>query len=82
MDNNIFIKQAKNLVSKWYEISENKKVETDYLFVVWLNKIIKNNKAMIGCSLPEEVRYFEVTWDGYKEKMYLDVYEKEDKMIF
>ena len=63
-----FIKQAKNLVSKWYEISENKKVETDYLFVVWLNKIIKNNKAMIGCSLQEEVRYFEVTWDGQNEK--------------
>lgn len=45
-------------------------------FVVWSCKILQNNKALIGTDI--DASYYEATFNGDREELYLDVYEKDD----
>lgn len=49
------------------------------MFVVWMCKILDNNKALISTTLPDGM-YYEVTYDGVNEKYYLDAYKKFDNI--
>lgn len=52
------------------------------IFVVWSCKTIQNKKAILGTSLPYDNRIYECTLNGDKGEVYLDVYNKEAKVIF
>ena len=51
------------------------------VFVVWSCKTLQNYKALISTTLPDGM-YFECTYNGDKNEMYLDAYKKfENKKI-
>lgn len=59
---------------------KDEKPEYD-IFVVWYTKTLQNWKALVGSTLPDQ-EYYEVTFDGDKKKIYLDVYIKHANIEF
>ena len=47
------------------------------VYVVWACKTLQNNKALLSTALSDGM-YFEATYNGDKQEMYLDAYEKKE----
>ena len=45
------------------------------VFIVWICKILQNNKALLSTTLPDGM-YYEVTYNGDKDELYFDAYKK------
>ena len=45
------------------------------VYVVWFCKTLQNWKALLSTTLPDGM-YYEVTFDGDKDKAYIDAYKK------
>ena len=73
MGNQEFESRATAIVRNWYD--NHVTMTPTEIYVVWMVKVLRNNKAMIS-SNHSDGRYFEVTWDGERERFYLDVYSK------
>jgi hypothetical protein len=86
MNNDKFVEMAINAVVDYYNkrvdaTDKNGKIPADQVFVVWLCKVLQNNKALLSTTVPDGM-YYEVTYNGDKEEMYLDAYKKwENKLI-
>lgn len=78
MDNKQFIKQAKEEI-KLFLSALSKKVNDDDIFIVWYAKTLQNHKALLSSTKSDH--YFECTYDGDKQKMYIDIYTKQCQMI-
>lgn len=52
----------------------------DDIYVVWLVKVLQNNKALLSTTMPDGM-YFEVTYNGDKQEFYLDAYKRIDNRI-
>ena len=57
-----------------------KRFEDSEIFIVWFCKTLQNWKALVGTTVMEDV-YFEVTYNGDKNEVYLDVYEKLQNIV-
>ena len=55
--------------------SDNKRITTDDVFMVWCCKTLQNNKALLSTTLPDGM-YYECTYNGDKKEMYIDTYKK------
>ena len=75
MDNKKFVELAKKAVVDYYNENDNK-ITADDVYVTWLCKALQNNKALLSTNAFDG-KYCEVTLNGDKEEMYLDVYKKE-----
>ena len=71
---------AKKAVCNWianrYAV-ESRTVAIDWtdVFIVWQCKTLQNHKAILAAPTPDQY-LFEATYNGDKEQMYLDVYDK------
>ena len=45
------------------------------VYIVWFSKTLQNWKAMVSTNLPDGM-YYEVTYNGDKDEVYLDAYKK------
>lgn len=50
------------------------------LYVVWFTKILDNWKALV-CTTLNDGLYFEVTYNGFKQETYVDVYSKIENHV-
>lgn len=73
MGNQEFASRATSIVRNWYD--KYVTMTPTEIYVVWMVKVLRNNKAMISSNKSDGL-YFEVTWDGERERFYLDVYSK------
>ena len=71
---------ARGAVSRYYE-SIGEPIEYEKIFIVWFSKILGNWKALVSTDL-RDGRYFEVTFDGNANKIYLDVYVKNENVVY
>ena len=55
--------------------------EPCFVYIVWMCKTLQNNKALASTNI-NDGRYYEVTYNGDKDEIYLDVYEKETNVLF
>lgn len=55
-------------------LQENKNIEVNDMFFVWMCKTLQNNKALIGVH--DSPCYYEVTYNGDKKELYVDEYIK------
>ena len=75
-----FEKICKNLIIKYvnehFEITDNiKPITIENVYVVWMCKTLQNSKALLSTTVPDG-RYYEITYNGDKDEIYLDVYTK------
>ena len=79
MSNDAMLKRAKELVVNYFndhvEVTDNKKITEDDVFVVWFCKTLQNWKALVSTTVSDGM-YYEVTHNGDKGETYLDVYKK------
>lgn len=74
-----FIELAKQAlatyVNEHLDKTDKKEITTDDVYVVWLSKVLQNNKGLFSTTLPDGM-YYEITYNGDKNEMYVDVYKK------
>lgn len=75
MNEKDFVKWCKEEITKFYMEHFKKHLTEEEVFIVWCCKTLQNNKALLGTTLIDGM-YFELTYNGNKEEMYVDVYEK------
>ena len=71
MDNKLFEDVCIQLVSK------ETGLEPLQIYIVWLVKVLGNNKALVSTTVDGDGLYFEVTYNGNKDEVYVDKYVKE-----
>lgn len=79
MGNDTFFDLCKREVVEYFnqyaDKTDQKKITEDDVFIVWVCKILQNNKALVSTTVPDGM-YYEVTYDGDKQQAYVDVYKK------
>lgn len=82
MANQEFINFAKVKVQQWlaHNVDNIDGISTNDIFVVWYSKTLQNHKALLGTRFANY--YFECTYNGDKEEMYMDVYDKLENKFF
>ena len=74
------LKRAKELVVNYFndhvEVTDNKKITEDDVFVVWFCKTLQNWKALVSTTVSDGM-YYEVTHNGDKGDLY-----KGRKMVY
>lgn len=55
--------------------TDNFQLKADDTFIVWMCKTLQNHKALISTTVPDGM-YYEITYNGDKNEMYLDAYKK------
>lgn len=55
--------------------TDNKTLKEKDVFVVWSCKTLKNNKALLSTTVSDGL-YYEFTFNGNSEELYMDVYKK------
>lgn len=78
MDNKQFLKQAKGEIKQLLNALAIT-VDDNDIFVVWYAKTLQNHKALLSSTVSDH--YFECTYNGDKNKMYVDVYRKQMQMV-
>lgn len=74
MGNDEFLKIAVEEVRRYTEEHLEDPQVFD-VYVVWVCKTLQNNKALLSTTLLDGM-YFECTYNGDKQEMYLDAYRK------
>ena len=81
MSTHEFMQMAKEEVAKYYnEVYDGEQMNAEDVFIVWMCKTLQNCKALLGWPKGDGM-YFEVTYNGDKNQMYIDAYVKQ-KNIF
>lgn len=79
MDSKKFVELVKQIVAdyanKHLDVTDNKKITTDDVFIVWSCKTLQNNKALASTTLFDGM-YYELTYNGDKNEIYFDAYKK------
>lgn len=60
---------------------ESNPLTLDEVYVVWFAKTLQNWKALISTNI-HDGRYYELTYNGDRCETYMDVYEKQDNIVF
>lgn len=55
--------------------TDDKKLELEDVYVVWLCKTLQNHKALLSTTVSDGM-YYECTFNGDKNELYMDVYKK------
>lgn len=80
MNTEDFITICKEEIKKFYnedllDKSDDISMEIDNIFTVWNCKTLQNNKALLSTTFFDGM-YFEMTYNGDKQELYMDAYKK------
>lgn len=74
-----FQTKAKSAVANYFNLNRDKSdshaITIDDVYIVWFSKTLQNFKAMLSTTVSDGM-YYEYTYDGDKERAYLDAYKK------
>lgn len=80
-----FIELCKNFIKNYVndnlEKTDNTKISIDDVYLVWCCKTLENNKALLSTTLSDGM-YYECTFNGNKEELYLDAYKKWENIAY
>lgn len=75
-----FQQKCREALIKWYKEYEDYTPSWDETFVVWSCKTLQNMKCLVSTSMPDTI-YAEYTYNGDKNELYEDVYEKRSNRV-
>lgn len=75
--NEQFLEKAKAIVMEYTKehLDKSDAIPKFDVFVVWSCKTLQNSKALLSTTLSDGM-YYEVTYNGDKNEIYLDAYKK------
>ena len=77
--NNAYINKAKEVVMNYFneerDLSDSHEITMNDVFIVWFCKTLQNWKALVSTNVSDGM-YYEVTYNGDKNCIYLDAYKK------
>ena len=82
MDNNKFEKLVKKVVAEHHNRNHDpgvSQITEDDVFIVWSCKTLQNNKALASAK-DKHAMYYELTYNGDKDELYVDAYVKIDNV--
>ena len=62
-----FVARVKYIIASKYDVTPND------IYAVWLCKTLQNNKGLFSTDI-EDGKYYEATYNGDKDELYLDTY--------
>ena len=73
------MKTAREIVVNYFndrvDVTDRMKLTYDDTFIVWFSKTLQNWKALVSTNVCDGM-YYEVTYNGDKNEVYLDAYKK------
>ena len=79
MNFNNFQNMCKEKVVEYFnekaDKTDNLRITKDCVFVVWYCKTLQNAKALLSTTVSDGM-YYELTYNGDKNELYLDAYKK------
>ena len=74
-----YLQKCKEIVAEYtnehLDKTDGKQISSDDVFVVWYCKALQNHKALLSTTLFDGM-YYELTYNGDKNEVYLDAYRK------
>ena len=67
---------CKNEIIKELKEKYNEDFKIEEIHLVWFSKALGNTKLCL-CDSGENQRYYECTFNGNKDELYVDIYEKK-----
>lgn len=85
MFNNDMMNLCKKVVVDYFnsrvDKTDNMQLTEDNVYIVWFSKTLQNFKALVSTTVSDGM-YYEITYNGDKNELYLDAYKKwENKKI-
>ena len=78
------LEKAKEVVLNYYnskvEKTDNFTIGLEDVYVVWFSKTLRNWKALVSTNVSDGM-YYEVTYNGETQEIYLDAYKKWENMV-
>ena len=85
MSNAEFIRICKEKVCAYtnehMDKTDKKKITVDDVYVVWCCKTLQNHKALLSTTAPYGM-YYEFTYNGDKDELYMDAYKKWENICY
>ena len=79
MTNEKFLLICTNEVAKYFnehaDVTDGVSIKESDVYVVWYCKTLQNHKALLSTPMPDGM-YYECTYNGDKNEIYLDAYYK------
>ena len=69
------IRHVRDYANEHLDKSDNVQITDDDVYIVWLCKTLQNSKALLSTTLHDGM-YYELTYNGDKDEIYLDAYKK------
>ena len=84
MDERKFVKFCRKVVADYanahIDKTDGKRITEDDVYVVWLSKVLQNNKACLSTTLFDGM-YYEITYNGNKGEAYVDAYKQWENFV-
>ena len=84
MDSELFERICKFLISEYF--NEHKEETCKFtmtpndVYIVWNCRTLQNNKALVSTIVLDKM-YYEITYNGDNDEIYLDAYKKEENQV-
>lgn len=79
MTSTAMMDKAREIVKDYFnshvDVTDKKEITINDVYVVWFAKTLQNWKALVSTTVPDGV-YYELTYNGDKDEIYVDVYKK------
>lgn len=76
---NEFLDFAKKEIINYYNDKYNLTLSIEEVYVVWYCKTLQNAKALLSTTVYDGM-YYEITYNGDKKELYLDVYSHSENI--
>lgn len=85
MENEEFLRLCKAKVAEHtnshMDVTDRQQVTAHDVYLVWSCKTLQNNKALLSTTVPDGM-YYELTYNGDKNELYMDAYKKFEYRYF
>lgn len=77
---NLCIKSVVDYFNEQVDKTDKKQITEEDVYVVWSCKTLQNNKALLSTTISDGM-YYECTFNGDKNELYLDAYKKWENQL-